>query len=59
MKKKYRVNLTDEERAELEVLISKRGSKSIVVKRAYILLAADEEGDKRWQYKQIHHLIKN
>ena len=54
MKKKYRVNLTDEERTELEILISKRGAKSIVVKRAYILLAADEEGDKRWQDKQIH-----
>lgn len=54
MAKKYRVNLGNEERKELESLITKRSSKSIEVKRAYILLAADESGDKRWQDEQIH-----
>jgi len=54
MAKKYRVNLTNEEREELELLITKRSSKSIEVKRAYILLAADEAGDKRWRDEQIH-----
>jgi hypothetical protein len=54
MANKYRVNLTDEERQELELLISSRSAKSIHVKRAYILLAADEAGDKRWQDEEIH-----
>jgi hypothetical protein len=54
MAKKYRVDLTNEEREELELLITKRSSKSIEVKRAYILLAADEAGDKRWRDEQIH-----
>ncbi|MBF0211390.1 MAG: helix-turn-helix domain-containing protein, partial [Desulfamplus sp.] len=49
------MNLTNEEREELELLITKRSSKSIEVKRAYILLAADEAGDKRWQDEQIHN----
>jgi len=35
-------------------LISSRSSKSIQVKRAYILIAADEAGDKRWQDEQIY-----
>jgi len=38
MKKKYRVNLTDEEREELELLISRRSSKSIEVKRPIFFL---------------------
>jgi len=52
------VNLTAEERQELELLISSHSTKSIKVKRAYILLAADEAGDKRWQDEQIHKTYK-
>jgi hypothetical protein len=54
MKKKYRVNLTDGEREELKRIKDNRSSKSPVVKRAYILLAADESGEKRWNDQQIH-----
>ena len=63
MAKKYHVTLTSEERALLESVISKRNEKSAVVKRAFVLLAADgkveahliaircgqpPEGNKRW-----------
>jgi len=44
MTKKYIVTLTEAERAELQRIISKRSAKSIVVKRAYALLAADTQG---------------
>lgn len=54
MSKKYRVNLTVEEREDLQTLITKRSPKAIQVKRAYILLAADEAGEKHWQDAQIH-----
>ncbi|MBF0204818.1 MAG: helix-turn-helix domain-containing protein [Desulfamplus sp.] len=54
MAKKYCVNLTNEERQELYLLIKNRSPKSIQVKRAYILLAADEDGDKQWQDDRIH-----
>lgn len=40
--KKYRVTLTDEERDQLKAIISKRKADSQAVKRAYVLLAADE-----------------
>ena len=53
MAKKYRVTLTDAERQELHELIHKRSEKSIQVKRAYILLAADEQGEKNWPDEQI------
>lgn len=56
MAKKYCVNLTNEERQELYLLIKTRNPKSIQVKRAYILLAADEAGDKRWQDARIHKI---
>ncbi len=46
MSKKYHVTLTDKERDELEGIIKKRSGKSLPVKRAYILLAADLNGDK-------------
>ena len=46
MAKKYRIKLTEEERAGLEKVISTRSNKSQQVKRAYALLAADEQGDK-------------
>ncbi|MDM8556491.1 hypothetical protein QUF75_17335 [Desulfococcaceae bacterium HSG7] len=45
MAKKYRVNLTNEECRELHLSIKNRSAESIQVKRAYILLAADEEGE--------------
>lgn len=46
--KKYRIDLTDQERQALQEIITKRSEKSQVVKRAYILLAADANGEKRW-----------
>jgi hypothetical protein len=54
MRKKYRVNLTDGEREELKRIKDNQSAKSPVVKRAYILLAADEAGEKRWNDQQIH-----
>jgi hypothetical protein len=47
MNKKYRVTLTDDERKELGTLIRNRSEKALPVKRAYILLSADENGEKR------------
>lgn len=40
--KKYHVTLTEAERDQLKAIITKRKTTSQVVKRAYILLAADE-----------------
>jgi transposase len=51
--KKYRVHLSQEERTYLQTLIEVRSSKSQQVKRAYVLLAADEQGDKGWKDEQI------
>ncbi len=45
MAKKYRVMLTEEERSQLQEIIKKRNEKSVAVKRGYILLAADENGE--------------
>ena len=42
MAKRYRVNLTDDERETLKKLLASRKSQSVFVKRAYILLALDE-----------------
>ena len=53
MPKKYRVQLSEAEQAELKQLISKRSSKSEQVKRAYVLLAADENGELCWTDAQI------
>lgn len=53
MAKKYQVTLTDSEREQLQTLIKKRNPKAIKVKRAYMLLAADELGEKRWADEQI------
>ena len=46
MRKKYHVTLTDSEREELSGIIKKRSGKSLQVKRAYILPAADQNGGK-------------
>lgn len=40
--KKYHVTLTNYERQQLQAIIAKRNAKSQAVKRAYVLLAADE-----------------
>jgi transposase len=53
MRKKYHVDLSDGEQKELREIISKRAIHSEVVKRAYILLAADRNGEKRWEDEQI------
>ncbi len=53
MAKKYRVHLKGEERERLEQLIGARTGKNRQVKRAYALLAADENGDKKWSDQQI------
>jgi len=53
MPKKYRVTLSPAERCTLNDIISKRSSRSIQVKRSYILLAADENGDKAWKDEDI------
>ena len=42
MAKRYSVNLTVDERETLEKLLANRKSQSVFVKRAYILLALDE-----------------
>jgi len=53
MAKKYHVSLTAEERTLLETIISKRSEKSAVVKRAFVLLAADVNGTKQWTDSRI------
>ncbi len=45
MVKKYIVSLTEAEQKELEALISRRNEKGQAVKRAYVLLSADENGE--------------
>ncbi len=52
MNKKYIVSLTDEERTSLETIVNKGKSPAYRIKRANILLAADECG-KNWADKQI------
>jgi transposase len=42
MRRKYFVTLTKQEQTQLREIISKRSSKSVIVKRAYVLLALDE-----------------
>jgi transposase len=45
MSKKYIVSLTAEEQQELRRIIGRRNEQAPVVKRAYVLLAADENSD--------------
>ena len=52
-KKKYHVDLTEAEQGRLIEVLKKRSERSEVVKRAYILLAADRQGDKVWKDEQI------
>jgi hypothetical protein len=51
--KKYRVQLSAEERNILHTPIATRSSSSPEVKRGYVLLAADENGEKHWTDLQI------
>ena len=53
MKKRYIISLTPDEQALLSDIIEKRSSKSPQVKRAYILLASDINGEKQFIDKQI------
>lgn len=53
MKKKYHVTLTTVEQEVLLNVLKHRDEKSMIVKRAYVLLAADENGNKIWTDKQI------
>ena len=57
--KLYHVDLTAEERQELEEVIKNRDSKSSIVKRAFILLAADRNGDLQWKDEQISKSYKS
>ena len=45
MVKKYRVSLTEEEQRELKDIIGRHNEKAQAVKRAYVLLSADENGE--------------
>jgi hypothetical protein len=42
--KKYIISLTTSEQQELKAIIGRRNEKAEIVKRAYVLLAADEKG---------------
>jgi hypothetical protein len=52
--KKYLVTLTDEERTQLNALIAKRKADAQPVKRAYVLLAADQNQPHWLVDEQIH-----
>lgn len=51
--KKYRVTLLESERDQLKAIIAKRKADSQVVKRAYVLLAADENQHNWLKDEQI------
>lgn len=51
--KKYHVTLTTDERQQLQAIITKRNAESQAVKRAYILLAADENQPSWLKDEQI------
>lgn len=53
MAKQYKITLTTAEREKLNSIIKTRSSKSPQVRRSYLLLAADENGDKQWTDEQI------
>jgi hypothetical protein len=53
MAKKYHVTLTAEEQVLLEAIIGKRSEKSAIVKRAFVLQAADVNGAKQWTDSKI------
>jgi len=51
--KKYHVDLRDEEQQQLRKLVATRSAKGQLVKRAYVLLAADRNGEKQWKDSEI------
>lgn len=51
--KKYKITLTEKERKLLSKIIKDRSSRSPQVRRSYMLLAADENGDKQWKDEKI------
>ena len=53
MGKQYHVTLTETEQQTLRELIGRRNGQALEVKRAYILLAADENGELQWRDAQI------
>lgn len=53
MAKIYRVTLSKEEREELEGIVKRSKSEAVRTKRSFALLAADENGDKKWKDEQI------
>jgi DNA-directed RNA polymerase sigma subunit (sigma70/sigma32) len=53
MVKKYHVDLSVSEQEELKSIINSRTQTSEVVKRSYILLGADRNGEKKWTDSEI------
>ena len=53
MATKHKITLIAEERGILNNIIKTRSSISPQVRRSYMLLAADENGDKQWTDKRI------
>lgn len=58
MAKLYRVTLNDEERYTLELIIKNCQEASKRTKRSYALLAADENGEKKWADQEIKSCYK-
>lgn len=58
MRKLYRVTLTYEEQEYLHGLVTSHSGVSYKVKRAYILLAADENGELCWTDAEISAAYK-
>lgn len=55
---KYRICLTEAERAELEAMVSKGKRKATDIGRAHVLLASDENVERRseTQISEVYHL---
>ncbi|MBD0366089.1 MAG: helix-turn-helix domain-containing protein [Flavisolibacter sp.] len=55
---KYRVCLTQEERAELEAMVSKGKRKATAIRKAHVLLASDENAERRSEraISEAYHL---
>lgn len=62
MKKIYCVTLTETERQELQDILERRSEKSLPVKHAYILLAADQHGPHGWddpRIRETYHVSRS
>ncbi len=53
MVKIYSVTLSKEEQEYLSKQIEFRNSKSVIVKRSFVILSSDENGDKSWSDARI------